>query len=140
MTYTATKKPSFPVPVEPAVLSVYVPNSSASTNIPVYIPWKNCELVYAYTVAVGVVDGTGDMEIDLELNAAGGTEMMTITVAASAAIGDIDEATVSSADACKNLDRNNSDRDAVNIEVDGSADATGAVMLYMYFAPTRFSH
>jgi hypothetical protein len=73
------------------------------------------------------------MEIDLELNAASGTEMMSITVAASAAVGDIDEATVSTPSACANLSRENADRDVVNIEVDGSTTGTGGVMLHMFF-------
>jgi hypothetical protein len=133
MTYTATKTDSIPIPVQPAWLSCYVLNSASETNVPIYIPWRNCRLAHAYTVVVGVVDGDGAMEIDLELNAAAGTEMMTITVAASAAVGDIDEATVSTQSACENLSRDNADRDAVNIEVDGSTTGTGGVMLHMFF-------
>ena len=134
MTYSAKLGNTMPIPVEPAVLSVYVANSAAETNMPVYIPWKNCRLVYAYTVVVGAaIDATGAMEIDLELNAAGGTEMMSIQVAASSAVGTIDEASVSNASACKNLSRDDASRDAINVEVDGSASAAGAVMLYMYF-------
>ena len=35
--------------------------------------------------------------------------------------------------ASRKLDRDDSARDAINIEVDGSSTGTGAVMLYMYF-------
>jgi len=133
MTYTATKPDSIPIPIQPSQLSCYVLNSASETNLAVFIPWRNCRLAHAYTVVVGVVDGDGDMEIDLELNAASGTEMMSITVAASAAVGDIDEATVSSSSACANLNRENTARDAVNIEVDGSTTGTGGVMLHMFF-------
>ena len=136
MTYTANLSNSMPIPCEPGVLSVYVPNTAAETNILVYVPWKQCRLAYAYTVCVTAIDATGAMEIDLELNAAAGTEMMTISVAASSAVGDIDEATVSTATACVDLDRDDSARDAINIEVDGSAAAAGAVMLFMYFEKT----
>ncbi len=139
MTYTANKKPSMPIPVEPGVLSLAISNSSAATDIPVYIPWKNCELVYAYTVVTTAIDATGGMEVDLELDTAGGTEMMSISIAGSASVGDIDEATISSAAACKNLDRDDADRDAVNVEIDGSADAAGAAMLYMYFESTGYA-
>ena len=133
MVYTATRSEAMPLPVEPSVLSVYVPNSAAETNIVVYVPWKRCKLSYAYTTVVTAIDATGDMEIDLELNAAGGTEMMTITVAASSAVGTLDEGTVSSQAACEDLSSDNASRDAVVVEVDGSAAAAGAVMLYLYF-------
>jgi len=124
-----------PIPVEPGVVSVYVPNSAAETNIPVYVPWRNCKLSYAYTVCVTGIDTAGAMAIDLELDAASGTEIMTISVAASSSVGDIDEATFTSQAAGKNLSYDNTSRDAVNVEVDGSTTGTGAVMLYMYFEP-----
>jgi hypothetical protein len=38
----------------------------------------NC--VYAYTVVTEAIDATGAMEIDFELNAAGGTEFASISV------------------------------------------------------------
>ncbi len=133
MVYTPTRTEAMPLPVEPSVLSVYVPNSAAETNIVVYVPWKSCKLSYAYTTVVAAIDATDAMEIDLELNAAGGTEMMTITVAASSAVGTLDEATVSSQAACEDLSSDNASRDAVVVEVDGSAAADGAVMLYLYF-------
>jgi len=124
-----------PIPVEPGVVSVLVNNSAAETNIPVYVPWRSCKLSYAYTVCTTAVDTAGAMEIDLELNAASGTEIMTITVAANAAVGDIDEATFTSQAAGKNLSYDDAARDAINVEVDGSSTGTGQVMLYMYFEP-----
>ena len=133
MVYTPSKTETLPIPAEPAVLSCYVPNTAAETNILLYVPWKQCKLSHAYTVVVAAIDATDAMEIDLELNAAGGTEMMTLTVAASSAVGTIDEATVSSQAACENLSSDTAARDAVNVEVDGSAAADGAVMLYLYF-------
>ena len=73
------------------------------------------------------------MEIDLELNAAGGTEIMTITVAQNAAIGDVDEASYTTESASENLDRTDTAKDAINIEIAGSASTTWQGMLYMYF-------
>ena len=121
----------------PGVLSIVVNNSAAETNIPVSVPWKNCRLAHAETVVTTAIDGDGAMEIDLELNAAGGTEMMSITVAASSAVGDVDYASVSNAAACNKLDRDNTSRDVINIEVDGSATGTGQVMLFLYFEPAN---
>lgn len=133
MSYTAGTENTMSIPIEPAVLSCYVPNSAAETNIVVNIPWKECRLAYAYAVCLTAVDTAGAMEIDLELNAASGTEMMSISMAAAAAAGDQAEGTITTPAACKSLDRTDGDRDAICIEVDGSAGATGAVMLYMYF-------
>lgn len=137
MAYTRKTTEKCPLPVEPNVLCVYVPNTSAESNILIDIPWKRCELVHAYTVCVTAVDATGAMEIDLELNAAGGTEMMTAQVAASSSVGDQDDFSVTTAAACKNLSRDESARDKINIEVDGSTEAAGAVMLFMYFESYR---
>lgn len=135
MAYTAGYDNSMFIPVEPAVLSAYIPNTASETNVVINVPWKACRLAYAYAVNVAAVDTAGAMEIDLELNAAAGTEMMSITVAAAAAVGDQTEATITTPAACKDLSREDGDRDAVCVEVDGSAGAAGAVMLYMYFEP-----
>lgn len=137
MTYTASRYNTMPIPSEPAVLSVHVNNSASATDIPVYVPWKNCRLVHAVAYVATAIDTSGAMEIDLELNAASGTEMMSISVAASSAVGTAAEATVSSADACKHLDRDDANRDAVNIEVDGGTGASGAVNLQLYFESER---
>ena len=133
MTYTASKYDSIPIPVQPSVLSVYVPNTIAETNIPVYIPWRNCRLAYAYSVNVVAIDNTGASKIDIELNAAAGGDMMTIALAQNGPVGTVTEATVVTAANCENLSRENTARDAVNIEIDGSSSAAGGVMLYMYF-------
>jgi len=122
-----------PIPVEPAVISLLINNSASETNLPVYVPWKRCKLSYIYGIVTTVIDNTADLEIDFELNAASGTEMMTMTVTKNSAVGTVFEATVSNADACKNLSSDNTSRDAVNVEVDGSSTGTGQMMLYMYF-------
>jgi len=133
MVYTSRKSNSLPVPTEPGVLMLNVARTTAELNYPIYIPWKNCRLVYAYAITTVVV-GTADMEIDIELDAAGGTEIMTITVAtASSAIGDITEATFTDESAGQSLDRDDSARDAVVLEVGLDATGAGAATVVMYF-------
>jgi hypothetical protein len=136
MTYTRKLPNTSPLPVDPGVLCVHVPNSASETNMPIYVPWKRCQLSHAYSVVSEAIDTAGAMEIDLELNAAGGTEMMSISVAANSSVGDIDEATVSSASACKGLSYDDSSYDAVNVEVDGGG-GTGSVNLFLYFESDR---
>ena len=129
MAYSRRMDVTRPGPGDPGVLWVYMQNSAAETNCTVKVPWDDVELVYAYTYVATAIDATGDCEIDLELNAAGGTELGTITIAASGAVGTIDEATMSAARAP--LGNGNS----INVEMDGSASAAGAVMVYLYFEP-----
>lgn len=138
MTYTRIMPVSMKIPVEPAVLSVdlVVPTGGSAGDVPVYVPWKNCKLVYAYVVTTVAEGNKGTVEIDLELNAASGTEIMSIQVAQNAAIGDLDEATTwTSEAAAKDLSSNNADRDVVNVEVDGTATSTWQGTLFMYFEP-----
>jgi hypothetical protein len=112
MTFTPQMGAGIPLPAHPGVLSVPLSNSASEINIPVYVPWRNCQLSYAYAVVTTVVDTAGAMNIDLELNAAGGTAMMNIS-ATGATIGTIHEATVTSRSACRHLDSQDSARDAV---------------------------
>jgi len=124
-----------PIPVEPGVLSVYVKNAATATDTPVYVPWKNCQLSYAYSICVDACSATSAATtINLELNAASGTVMQGITVAAGAtSVGTVDEATVSNQAACENLSSDDAARDVVNVTIDGPTDADGAFMVYMYF-------
>lgn len=134
MTYTATKTNTMPIPVEPAVLSIHLAALSTSTlDIPVYVPWDSCRLVHAYTVTTVAEGNVNAIEIDLELNAASGTEIMTITVAQNAAVGDLDEATVTTAAAQLNLGRQDTSRDAINIELASAGASSWEGMLFMYF-------
>ena len=134
MTYSPEKRDSMPIPVEPAHLDAYLKVTSAETNRIVYIPWKGpVKLVYAYVVTETAEGNTAAVEIDLELNAAGGTEIMTITVAQNAAVGDVDEATYTSESAAKGLSRDNTSKDAINIEVGANAGAAWTGTLRMYF-------
>ena len=135
MTYTAKRTETMPIPVEPAVISINITNSASATDIPVYVPWKHCQLSYVYAVVTTAIDATGDMVMKFELNAASGTRMYNLTAAGSAAVGTVYDATVSDQSACENLSSDNTSRDAVNIEVDGSSTGTGAVQVYLYFEP-----
>jgi hypothetical protein len=108
--------------------------NNATGDIPVYVPWDSCKLVYAYTVTTVAEGNQGAVEIDLELDAASGSEIMSITVAQNAAIGDLDEATTYTTEAAsENLGRKDTSRDAVNIEITGAASTAWQGMLYMYF-------
>lgn len=137
MTFTPKMKRKTPLFGDFVMVPVYVPNSAAAGDMTVPVPGHQCQLSHAETCVVSEIDATGDMEIDLELNAASGTEMMTITVAASSVVGTIDTATVSTQSACVALSYDDTARDYVNIEVDGSASAAGAVMLYLFFENYR---
>ena len=134
MTYTAVKTNTMPIPAEPAIIPVHlVGPSGATADLAVYVPWKDCNLVYAYTVTTVAEGNKGAVEIDLELNAASGTEIMTITVAQNAAVGAVNEASFTTKSAGQALTRSNSSKDAVNIEIAGITDNTWEGMLYMYF-------
>lgn len=123
---------SMPVPgADPGVVSVYIPNSASETNIPVKVPWDGCRLAYACSSVVTAVDTVGAMEIDLELDTAGGTEIMTLSVAAGSAAGTEDEATFSSESTGRHLDKSNK----IIVEVDGSTTGSGAANLFLYFEP-----
>jgi len=108
---------------------------SAEVNTLVPIPWENVRLVKAVACITEVVDNIGDWEIDLELNAAGGTEMMTISITKNSAVGALFEATISTPAACKNLSAALAARDAICIESDGAATPTGAANIFFYFEP-----
>ncbi len=134
MTYSPKMSNTMSIPVEPAVICVHLvgPNT-ATVDIPVYVPWKECQLTYAYTVTTVAEGNVNAIEIDLELNAASGTEAMTITVAQNASVGDIDEATVTTASAAEHLGRDDTSRDAINIEMASAGATSWQGMLYMYF-------
>jgi hypothetical protein len=137
MVYTSTKYDTMPIPVEPAVLSTYVYGApSGTTDQIVYIPWRRCRLVYAYAVCTVAEGNQGGVLIDFELNATSGTAIGTITIAANSAVGDVDELTIAAGatyDAAGNLDRENTARDAINLEITGAGANTYEGMIYMYF-------
>jgi hypothetical protein len=133
MTYTPKRTETMPIPAEPAVISINLKNSAAATDIPIYVPWKHCQLSYVYSVVTVAIDSTNPLVMKVELDAAGGTRMMDMTINTSASVGDIDEATVTNQYACENLSSDDPDRDVVNIEIDGSSTGTGAFQLYLYF-------
>jgi len=133
MTYAPDREDTFPVPIEPAVLMVHLVNSAAETNVPIYIPWNKCRLMYGYAIVTSAIDGSGAMEIDLELDAADGTAMATVSVTASDAVGTVTELTISDEAACSNLSRADTSRDAINFEIDGSSGAAGEVDVILYF-------
>lgn len=132
--YAGTKpsRNSMPIPAEPAVLCVPLNNDTADANVLVYVPWKNCRLSYCYTVVTTAIDNNSDLVLTLELNAEAGSTMAVITIAQNSGVGTIDTPTLTAAN-CRKLDRDDSTRDAINIDVNGDASPAGQVMLYMYF-------
>jgi hypothetical protein len=132
---TIVVKDMCPVFGLPGILPVVLNNCVTETNVLVDIPWKNCRLVHATGVVTTAIDGDGSMVIDIELNAAGGGDIMSLEATASAAIGTQYNGTFDDATKGDRLDRDNTSRDKVNIEIDGSSTGTGQMMLYMFFEP-----
>lgn len=119
------------------VLPAYIPRQpgTSETNTLVPIPWENVRLVKAVACVAVAVNAVA-WEIDLELNAAAGTEMMSISVAKSAAVGAIYESTTTTESACQNLSAAIATRDAICVEQEAaSGTPTGAVNLYFIFEP-----
>jgi len=136
MVYSPTFQNTLPIPAEPAVLTAYLAEVSSAADFAIYIPWEYCQLDYSYAVLTAARTATDavDWEIDLELDAASGTEMHSLSILTSAAsVGTIVEGTVSTQAACEGLGRHNTNRDAVNIESSSGVNITGQCMLYMYF-------
>jgi hypothetical protein len=137
MTYTRIVTPTMDLPLEPAVLSVHLAALSAGTetNVLVYVPWKNCKLAYAYTVTTTPEADKGTVAVVLELNVADGTEIGAIEVGKNALAGDLDEMAFTYEYAGENLHSDVSDRDAINISLDGTSTTTWRGTLFMYFVP-----
>lgn len=133
MVYSPQKENTMPIPVEPSVLSTYVPVGAATAgyDITVQIPWKNCRLVHAYSNVVATLDTAAAPTVALELNAAGGTAIGTITAAAGDTPGTQDEI-ASIGTAGRGLNRDDTSKDAINLNAK-STNATGAFMVHMFF-------
>ena len=63
-------------------VSCYIPASSSEINILVPVPEVDVMLTHAETNVVTLIGATNPLEIDIEVNAAGGTEIGSISVAA----------------------------------------------------------
>lgn len=138
MAYARTRRSACPIPADPGVVSAYIVITTGETNVPIYVPWDNVKLVYAYTtfssnIGGAVLDG-GACGVDLELDSAGGTALGTITIASGAAVGEIDELDLTSVAAAHGLNSTN----AIMVEIDGHASTTlGAFNIYLYFEADR---
>ena len=120
----------------PGILGpILLTNNATEFQTLIDIPWKECKLVSARFDVTTAIDSAAAMNIDLELNIATGTLMMNVSVTAASAVAAQVYGTVSSAEACNKLDRDNAARDKINIEVDGSTTGTGAGMLWLMFEP-----
>ena len=113
MTYKASNTSTVPIPAEPMVLHALL-NNEDNANVLVYVPWKSCKLVHAYTTVLAAIDAGSGCVLTLELNAAAGSAMYTITIAASAAVGDIDEGTKPTSISYETWDANRGQLDRSN--------------------------
>jgi hypothetical protein len=138
MAYTRIVEPTTKIPLEPAVLTVDLTagtDGGALDNL-VYVPWKNCKLAYAYVITTVAEADKGTVAVKLELNAASGTVIGTITVLKNAGVGDVAELSAFTYEyAGENLHSDVTLRDAINIETDGANTTTWAGTLFMYFVP-----
>jgi len=116
----------------PIVVSVYVNNSIAETNVPVYIPHNDVRCVYIYSLVTTAIDATAAMEVDFEYVDSGGTtEFATMQVAGSSTVGTVDEATITDALTAAKMNQDG----YIQIEIDGSSTGTGAINIWFYFEP-----
>ena len=107
----------------------------AVTDTLIPIPWEDVRLVKIIASISEAVDAV-TWELDFELNAAGGTEMMTMDITKSSAVGAVFEGTLASLAACSNLSAKDVARDAINIENTGTGK-TGAANVYFIFEPEQ---
>jgi len=110
------------------VVAAYVRNSASETNIRVPIP-DHCNLNSVLAVVTETIDGTASA-VDIEKTSAGGTVLCSLSLTASGAVGTEISGTMAVGVADRNLDN-----DYLNIEVDGSASAAGAAMIYFILEP-----
>lgn len=125
MAYTSLRKAeqSCNLPVEPTILPCYL----SGTGDYVYsIPWDNCKLTGAQmtTTTAGGADET--IEVDIEITAAGGTEIATATVASGTTAGTEDAFSFSSEATGNYLN----DDAKINFEVAGSTTWVGFAHVY----------
>lgn len=131
MAYSRKVPDSMPIPVEPGIMSAYVTADTTELLIP--IPWQHVRLAYA-EACFDVAEATNTGTIDIELDAASGTTLMSIAITASQASGSTVAATTSDASACKDIGNHSTASDYVNLEVAGSA-ADYTCNVYLYFEP-----
>jgi hypothetical protein len=125
-----------PVDGDIKVIHTFVRNvTCAITDTLVPIPWEDVRLVKIIASITEVVDAV-TWELDFELDKAGGTEMMTMDITKSSAVGAVFEGTVATQAACENLSAKNLTRDAINIENTGTGKA-GAANIYFIFEPEQ---
>lgn len=133
MAYTREKGKACPLPgVDPGLIEFpYVLNVTASADYDLTLPWDG-RLVHAESrVIVTDVDDVGGATLTLEHNdGTTQTKVGEISVGTSAAINDLDEATLESVS-----QRNFAIGDSIRVNVDGSAAATGVFHVRCFFEP-----
>lgn len=137
MVYSRQKDAACPLAMDPGVLLKCVHFATAETNPPVKIPWDGVKLIYAYAVytadigAALEVGGDTTLDIDLELDSAGGTEIMSMSFTSAAAVGTVAEATFTDESAGSCL----GDANTINIEIESNTGVTpgSGANVYLYF-------
>jgi len=125
------------IPGDPGVVSAYIPITTGETNVPIYCPWDNVKLVYAYTTllsnnAAGVLDG-GDCTLTLKKSAEA-TTLGTITIANASAVGTVDDVDLTHIAAARGFNST----DYVTVNVDGHASTTiGLFNIALFFEPDK---
>ena len=119
-----------------AVIGILVARSTGALDYPVPVPTaRPCRLIRVEAITTTVV-ATADFTIDVELNAAGGSAIGTVTIATSgSAIVTIDTlawADMTQANA-KNLSSANAARDYINLECNLHASGAAGAMVYLFF-------
>lgn len=132
MAYTAGINPSTGLPLEPAVIRAFV--NASTTELLVPIPWQHVRLAHAEACFDVAEDNSGTGTIDIELDAAGGTTLMSIAVAQQQASGSTVDATVSDQSACEDIGAHATSCDYLNLEVAGDA-ASYTCNVYLMFEP-----
>ena len=94
MAYARKSGADCPVGGDPWIKTIKVPLTTDETNIPVYVDYNNANLVHVRATVAAVTDGLVN-EIDIEVGAAGGTEVATMTILSSSAVGAVFDATLS---------------------------------------------
>ena len=116
-------------------MAMPVVRAAAARDYPVPVPTaRQCRLIRAEAITTTAV-ASADFLIDLELNAAGGSAIGTITIATSgSAVGTIDtlewkDMTQANANGLSSAD---SARDYINLETSANA-AAGAAWVFLFF-------
>uniref|UniRef100_A0A6M3JT19 Uncharacterized protein n=1 Tax=viral metagenome TaxID=1070528 RepID=A0A6M3JT19_9ZZZZ len=128
--YTALEERTCMAPGARVVVSANVPATAGDYLVP--IPFRG-RLVHCQTSVVVAVGATNAITLKLEKDAAGGTSLGSATIAASAAVGTEDTATLTAGATDDTMTLDNQD---ICLAVTGS-QTTGNMNVFMIFEHAR---